>query len=47
MVVPITVGALGVVAILALMFFIIGKNLRANKVKNNNVQNKSSDKENR
>ena len=31
MVVPITVGALGVVAILALMFFIIGKNLRANK----------------
>ena len=47
MVVPITVGALGVVAILALMFFIIGKNLRANKVQNNNVQNKSSDKENR
>lgn len=47
MVVPITVGALGVVAILALMFFVIGKNLRANKVKKNNVQNKSSDKENR
>lgn len=45
MVVPITVGALGVVAILALMFFIIGKKLRTNKVKKNNVQNKSSDKE--
>ena len=47
MVVPITVGALGVVAILALMFFVIGKNLRANRVKQNKVHNKSSDKENR
>ena len=47
MVVPITVGALGVVAILALMFFVIGKNLRANRVKQNKVHDKSSDKENR
>ena len=44
MVVPITVGALGVVAILALMFFVIGKNLRANRVKQNKVHDKSSDK---